>query len=53
MLYIIIALQTIFYMFFVFIKIRKRKIDQLIRFLNNVNYSELKSELIKCKEKDR
>lgn len=53
MLYLIIALLIIFYMFFVVIKIRKRKIDELVKFLNQVNYSELKSELINCKEKDR
>ncbi|SCG82485.1 hypothetical protein DW1_0877 [Proteiniborus sp. DW1] len=53
MLHLILAILVIFYMFFVVIKIRKKKIDELTRFLNNVNYSELKSKLIKSNEKDR
>ncbi len=53
MIYVLFALLILFYMFFIIIKIRKSKIDELIRFLNNVNYSDLKAGLIEGSEKDR
>ncbi|WP_352417789.1 hypothetical protein [Proteiniborus sp.] len=53
MLYVLFTLLILFYMFFVIIKIRKRKIDELRRFLNDINYADLKTVLIRDNEKDR
>lgn len=53
MLYVLFALLILFYMFFVVIKIRKKKIDELMRFLNSVSYADFKTGLIEGNKKDR